>query len=141
MRVVALLFALVAWFCSGFAMLAALFWGLDLKCDDSCSSIGGWRHDPDAWQWNALAALGVTAFIAGAVLVVSVWLRRPVLGAVAVVVGYVAVYQLANLFSSDWMDHFTRQSGAELLLIGAGVFAPLFAVLLTVPEVVGRRER
>lgn len=62
-------------------------------------------------------------------------------GAVAVVVGYVAVYQLANLFSSDWMDHFTRQSGAELLLIGAGVFAPLFAVLLTVPEVVGRRER
>lgn len=23
-----------------------------MKCDESCDSGGGWRHDPDAWQWQ-----------------------------------------------------------------------------------------
>jgi hypothetical protein len=130
-RVLALLLALAAWFCAGFTTLAALFWGLTLKCDDHCSSIGGWRHDPDAWQWNAMAALGVLAFVAGGVVFVSVWRRRPVFGAIGVVIGLAAVYVLAGLFSSDWMDHLGRQSGGELLLITTGVFAPIVAVLLT----------
>jgi hypothetical protein len=130
-RVLALLLALAAWFSAGFAMLAALFWGLELRCDDHCSSIGGWRHDPDASQWDAMAALGVLVFVAGGVVFVSVWLRRPVYGAVGVVIGLVGMYTLAGLFSSDWIDHLGRQSGGELLLISAGVFAPIFAVLLT----------
>ena len=137
-RIVALVLALVAWFCSGWALLAALFWGLDLKCDDSCSSGGGWRHDPDAWQWDAMAALGVFAFLAGGALFVSVWRRKPWFGAAAVVVGLFATYQLANLFSSDWIGHFDRRSAGELLLIAAGVFGPVCAVLLTVP---GRNVR
>lgn len=134
-RVLSLLLALVAWFCAGFAMLAALLWGLELKCDDSCSSIGGWRHDPDAWQWNAIAGLGVLVFVAAGVVFLSVWRRRPVYGAVAVVVGFVAMYTLAGLFSTDWIDHLGRQSVGEMLLIAAGVFAPILAVLLSVTAV------
>jgi hypothetical protein len=130
-RVLSLLLALVAWLCAGFATLAALFWGLGLKCDDHCSSIGGWRHDPDAWQWDAMAALGVLVFVAGGVVFLSVWRRRTIIGTIAVVIGLGAVYMLAGLFSSDWIDHLGRQSGGALLVITAGVFAPIVAVLLT----------
>jgi hypothetical protein len=140
-RVVSLLLALIAWFCSGWALLVGLVWGLGLKCDDSCSSVGGWRHDPDAWQWNGLAALGVLAFLAGGALVLFVWWRKPLYGAGAAVVGVVAVVVMANAFSSDWIEHFDRRSPGELLLIMAGVFAPILAVLLAMPKVVGGRER
>jgi hypothetical protein len=71
-RVGAVLLALVAWCCSGFATLAALVWG------------------------------------------------RPVVGAVAVAVGLAGMYELANLFSSDWLDHLDRRSGGELLLVVGG---------------------
>ena len=64
--------------------------------------------------------------------------RRPLVGAIAAVIGYFAAYELFGGLSSDWIDHFGRRSGGELLLITAGVFAPAFAVLLTVPS---RRER
>jgi hypothetical protein len=140
-RVVALLLALVAWFCSGWALLVGLLWGLGLKCDDSCSSIGGWRHNPDAWHWNALAALGVLAFVSGGAFFVFVWRRKPAYAAATLAVGCAAVVLLANALSSDWIEHFDRRSPGELLLIMAGVFAPILAVLLTVPEVVRGRQR
>lgn len=140
-RVLSLLFAFVAWICSCLPLLAGLFWGLTMKCGDSCSSVGGWRHDPDAWQWNGIAALGAIAFLSGLALVVFVWLRRPISAAGAVVVGLCAVIVMANAFSSNWMEHLGRHSPGELLLYTAGVFAPIFAVLLAVPEVVGGRER
>jgi hypothetical protein len=87
-----------------------------------------------------MAALGVLAFVAAGVVFLSVWLRRPVFGSVAVVVGLAVAYVLGGLFSSDWIDHLGRQSAGELLLIASGVVAPVSAVLLTVPEVVRRRE-
>jgi uncharacterized membrane protein HdeD (DUF308 family) len=129
------------WFCSGWALLVGLFWGLGLKCDDSCSSIGGWRHDPDAWQWNALAALGALAFVSGGAFFVFVWRRKPAYAAATLAVGFAAVLLLSNALSSDWIEHFDRRTPGQLLLMAAGVFAPILAVLLTVPEVMRRRER
>jgi uncharacterized membrane protein HdeD (DUF308 family) len=130
-RVFSLVLAFAAWLATGLPLLAGLLWGLTLKCDDSCSSIGGWRHDPDAWQWNGIAALGVVVFLSGAALFLFVWWRKPLLAAGATIVGLVAMFVLANAFSSDWINHFDRRSPGELLVIAAGVFAPIFAILLT----------
>jgi hypothetical protein len=130
-RIFSLLLAFVSWACSAWLALAAYVWGVVLKCDDSCSDVGGWREDPDAWQWNAFAAAGLVAFLAGTGLLVFVWLRRPLWGAGCVVVGLGAALWLTNTFSSDWFDHLDRHSPGELLLYSTGVFAPIFAVLLT----------
>jgi hypothetical protein len=40
----------------------------NLRCDESCDLSGGWRHDPDAWQWTAQAVLAGGAFVASVVL-------------------------------------------------------------------------
>lgn len=132
-RGVSLLLALAAWACSSVALLAGLLWGLGLKCDDSCSEGPGWGEDPDAWQWNGIAALGVLTFLAGGALFLFVWRRRPVLAAGAILVGFIAVGVLTSALSSEWLDHLDRRSPGELILIGAGIFAPILAVLLTVP--------
>ena len=133
MRALSLLFALGAWFCSGFALLLGLLWGLGLKCDDACSPHRGWRGDPDAWQWNAIAVLGVVTFVAGFALVVFVWRRRPVWAAVAVVVGgSAALILMRPITSTEWVDHLDRRSPGELLLMTTAVFAPILAVLLSI---------
>jgi hypothetical protein len=137
-RVLALLLALTAWACSAWALLVGVVWGLGLKCDDSCSAREGWRGDPDAWQWNGLAALGLLAFAAGAAFFVFVWRRRPWSAAVAMIVGFGSVLVMVNPLTSEWIDHLDRRSPGELLLMTASVFAPVFAVLLTVPETVDR---
>jgi hypothetical protein len=140
-RALSLLFAAGAWFCSGWALLVGVVWGLGLKCDDSCSSRDGWRGDPDAWQWYSIAALGALTFLAGTALFVFVWRRRPLRAAAVVLIGMASAALLMGVFSSDWIEHLDRRSPGELLLMAASVFAPVFAVLLTVPEVVSRRER
>jgi hypothetical protein len=135
MRVLSLLFALLAWFCSGFALLVGLVWGLGLKCDDSCSSRDGWQGNPDAWQWYGIAALGALAFLAGVALVVFVWRRRPLYASLAVVVGGAAALLLFDpIVSREWIDHLDRRSPGELLLMLSAAFAPVLAVLLTVPD-------
>lgn len=134
MRPLSVLLALAGWAGSVWVLLVGLLWGLALKCDDSCSDAPGWRENPDAWQWNGLAALGVVAFLAGGALVLFVWRRRPLLAAVAVVVGFAASALLfGGLITSEWIDHLDRRSPGELLLLIAAVFGPIFAVLLTVP--------
>jgi hypothetical protein len=139
-RALALLLALTAWACSAWALLVGVVWGLGLKCDDSCSAREGWRGDPDAWQWNGLAALGVLAFVAGAAFFVFVWRRRPWSAAAAMVVGFGSVFVMVDPLTSEWIEHLDRRSPGELLMMTASVFAPVFAVLLTMPEVVRRRE-
>ena len=127
--------AVVSWFCSGFALLIGLVWGLGLKCDDSCSAQEGWRGNPDAWQWYGLAALGGLAFLAGGALVFFVWRRRPVYAALAVLVGGSAALLLINpITSTDWIDHLDRRSPGELLVMLSAVFAPALAVLFTVTD-------
>lgn len=133
MRALSLLLATLAWLCSGWALLVGLMWGLGLKCDDACSPYRGWQGDPDAWQWYGVAALGVFVFACGATLFLFVLLRRPVLAGCALVAGAAAAIRLTGALSSEWIDHLDRRSPGELLLILTAVFAPILAVLLTVP--------
>jgi hypothetical protein len=132
-RRLALSLAFGSWFCSGWALLVGVVWGLGLRCDESCGSNSGWQGDPVAWEWYGVAALGVVAFLGGGALVFSVWQRRPVAAAVAVAVGYGAVLILVGGLSAEWIHHLDRRSPGELLAMAAGVFAPILAVLLTVP--------
>jgi peptidoglycan/LPS O-acetylase OafA/YrhL len=103
-----------------------------LRCDESCGG-SGWRHTPDAWQWNALVVLGATAFVAGGALVFFVWRGRRLYAAASVAVGLCAVLVLASAFSPEWPSHFDRRSPGELLLALVGVAAPLAAVLFARP--------
>ena len=135
MRALSLLLAALAWFCSGWALLVGIVWGLGLKCDDSCSSRDGWQGDPDAWQWYGVAGLGVLAFVSGAALFVFVWRRRPLLAAGAMIVGFASAALLTGVFNStEWIDHLDRRSPAELFLMTAAVFAPVLAILLAPPR-------
>ena len=139
-RLLALLLALASWACSAWARLVGVIYGLGLKCDESCGNEPGWRGDPDAWQWYGIAGLGGLAFAAGGALFLFVLLRRPLPAATAVVVGFAAVVILSGAASTEWIEHLDRRSGGEFLLMLTGAFAPILAVLLTVPEVVRRRE-
>jgi hypothetical protein len=130
-RVLSVLLALVALFCSGWGLLLGVIWGLGLKCDDACSPHDGWRGDPNAWQWNAIAALGVGVFVAGFLFFMFVVRRKPWHAAGAMVLGFAGAAFLTGVFSSEWIDHLDRRSPGELLLMAASVFAPVFAVLLT----------
>jgi hypothetical protein len=132
-RILSVLLALVALFCSGWGLLIGVVWGLGLKCDDACSPYDGWRGDPDAWQWNAIAALGVAVFALGFAFFVFVLRRKPWYAAATMVVGFAGAALLTGVFSSEWIDHLDRRSFGELLLMTASVFAPIFAVLLTMP--------
>jgi hypothetical protein len=132
MRVLSLVLAVVAWLCSGLALLLGLLWGLGLKCDDACGVHDGWRGDPDAWQWNLGAVLGGVTFVAGCALVLFVWRRRRLWAALAVVIGGAAAIGLMNPFSDEWIDHLDRRSLAELLLMLTAAFAPILSVLFAV---------
>ena len=137
-RALALLLALASWCCSGVALAIGVIFGLGLKCDESCGDQEGWRGDPDAWQWNGIAALGFLTFAAGWAFFLFVWRRKPGYAAVALVVGFAAAAVLLNPLSTDWIDHLDRRSPGELLLMTASVFAPIFALLLTIPEAQNR---
>jgi hypothetical protein len=130
-RVLSVLLALVTLFCSGLALLIGIIWGLGLKCDDACSPYNGWRGDPDAWQWNAIAALGVAVFALGFAFFMFVVNRKPWYAAATMVLGFAGAAFLTGVFSSDWIAHLDRRSPGELLLMTASVLAPVLAVLLT----------
>lgn len=130
-RALSVLLALVTLFCSGLALLIGIIWGLGLKCDDACSPHDGWRGDPAAWQWNAVAALGVCVFAAGFAFFLFIVLRKPWYAAATMVFGFAGAAFLTGVFSSDWIDHLDRRSPGELLVMVASAFAPVFAVLLT----------
>jgi hypothetical protein len=133
-RALSLLLAAAAWFCSGWALLVGIVWGLGLKCDEACGPSRGWRGDPDAWQWYGVAGLGVFAFVAGAAFFVFVWRRRPLLATCVMVAGFAAAAVLTGVFTSEAIEHLDRRTPGELLLMATSVFAPILAVLLTVPE-------
>ena len=128
---VARLCALVAWVWSSGVLVAALAWGVGLRCDESCGG-PGWRRSPDGWQWDGVVALGVLAFLAGTALVVLVWRARRVLAAAAFFVGLGAVLALATALSPEWPEHVDSMSGQEALVFLSGLGAPIAAVLLAV---------
>jgi hypothetical protein len=129
-RGLALLLALVSWSWSAGALLAALFWGLGLRCDEACDG-QGWRRSEDAWQWNGVVALGAVAFLAGTALLFFVWRRRPGYAAVGFAVGLAAVVSLASALSPEWSEHLGRLDPREALLFIIGLAAPIAAIGLT----------
>ncbi len=130
-RALAMLLALGAWLASFIPLWAGLLFGTKLRCDDACGG-GGWRHSDDAWQWDAVAALGVVVFIAATAMLVFVWRAIRLAALLAYAVGAVAFLALASLFSSDWYEHPDRISAGEAALYVIGFGAPLAATVLTV---------
>jgi hypothetical protein len=129
MRWLSVLLALPALAGTGWAMLVGLLWGLGLKCDESCGDGSGWRDNPDAWQWYALAAAGVGIFAIGIAFVLLVWRGRAWWAAGAYVAGVVATLWFVTGFTSDWIDHLDRRSPNELAFLALVVAAPLASLL------------
>jgi hypothetical protein len=114
----ALLLALGAWLWSWWPLLAGLFWGVALKCDDACGG-EGWRGQADAWQWQAVAGLGVAAFFAATALVLLVLLRRRNAAVAALVVELGAAVAVATMLSPHWWEHVGRNTLAALATLAA----------------------
>ena len=76
-RLLALLLTLLVVAISGWAALVGWLWGFGLKCDESCSDIGGaWREDSDAWQWSALGWSGIGVLSCALLLFTALIARR-----------------------------------------------------------------
>ena len=124
----ALVLALGAWLWSWWPLLAGLFWGLALKCDDGCGG-EGWRGRADAWQWQAVAGLGVAAVFAATALVLFVLFRRRNAAVAAFLVELGAGLAVATMLSPHWWEHISRNGlGALATLAACG--AAVGAVLL-----------
>jgi hypothetical protein len=128
-RRLALLAAAIAWVWSWWALLVALVWGLDLRCDESCTG-DGWRHTQDAWQWYLVAATGVGAFAAGLALVLLVWRRWVRAAAFAVVVEVFCGVALAVALAPGWWQHLDSRNAWPLALTAASGACAVGAVLL-----------
>ena len=92
--------ALAALAGAGFVAMMSLLWA-SLRCDDHCSTIGGWRYSTDAWQWDALGWLGPAGFVFALAVVVCSAFRRYATAAVALAAAAVcdaaAIWILAAL--------------------------------------------
>ena len=50
-----------------------------MQCDEICDpNRSDWRYTPDVWQWYAVGALGVVAFVSGIAFFLAVVRRRAV---------------------------------------------------------------
>jgi hypothetical protein len=115
---IALVLALAAWLWSWWPLLAGLVWGFALKCDDACGG-EGWRGRPDAWQWQAIAALGAAAFLTATALVLLVVLRRRRAAVGALVAEFLLAGTLMTLLAPDWWRHVDRNALAVLATLAA----------------------
>jgi hypothetical protein len=139
MRIAARILALVGWAASVWPLLVGLVFS-GLACDDSCNDGAGWRNDPDAWQWDSFAVLGVLAFIAAGAFAVFVWRGRRWAAALALAVAAAATLVLfGGLVTNDWVHHLDRRSPGELLLLTVFVFAAPLALILMPPRLDDRR--
>jgi hypothetical protein len=129
---IALVLALAAWLWSWWPLLAGLLWGFALKCDDACGG-DGWRESADAWQWQAIAALGAAAFLTATALVLLVVLRRRRAALGALVAEILVTQTLMTLLAPDWWRHVDRNALAILATLAAAA-AGVGAVALTPPR-------
>jgi hypothetical protein len=82
-RWLALLLTLVIVAISGCAAFVGTLYGFGLKCDESCSKIGGsWSVERDAWQWDALGWCSVGVFGCALLFFAALIARRRVLAQV-----------------------------------------------------------
>jgi hypothetical protein len=113
-----------SWLNAAFVLFVALLYAL-LRCDDNCGA-QDWRHDGNAWQWDAIGSLGVVAFVAATISMTFVIARRRRGASWAL-----AAYALAGLSalaigSSGW----TETLGAALAAGGPGLILGVASVKL-----------
>jgi hypothetical protein len=125
-RLVALLLACVPVAAGGLVLLFSLY-GLLAQCDEACTG-GDWQHTGGAWQWKALAVLGVLTVVLTLAFFASVVKARPWRG-LAALAGSALVALLAFARSGDnWMEtleHHSLLLAAIALVLGAGFFAAM----------------
>jgi hypothetical protein len=125
----AVVLALVGWIGSIPIGLIGVFWGGGLRCDESCGG-EGWSQSKDAWEWDVVVALGVAAFLCGALLVAAVGFGRRGAAAFALVGGLASTVVLATMLSPQWLQHAGRNGGTTFLAVVV-VGAAITAVSLT----------
>jgi hypothetical protein len=109
---------------SGFAALIGLFWGFGLKCDDSCGDPPPWRDDVNAWQWDALGAIGMGALVCSLVFVVTLAAGRRMLASLALAAWGLAALVFLMLFRDSGLTSHAGRGWLGLAVVaGAGVAA------------------
>ena len=83
----------------GLELICGLFLiSAGLQCDEGCEDPPEvWQDDPHAWQWTAIGIAGVVCFVAGAVALFALAVRRRRLAAwslVPLAVGQVFAWSL-----------------------------------------------
>jgi hypothetical protein len=95
-----------------------------LKCDDSCSTLPGWREDPDAWQWEALGTLSIGGFFCALLFLVAVAARWRLVSLTFLVVWAALGFAFLTLFrDSGWTSHAGRGWVGLSVLVLAGLAA------------------
>jgi hypothetical protein len=110
---------------SGFAALIGLFWGFGLKCDDSCGDPPPWRDDVNAWQWDALGAVGVGAFGCSLVFVVALAAGWRTLASLALAAWGLAAATFLVLFSDSGLTSHAGRGWLGLAVVAAAGVAAI----------------
>ncbi len=129
-HVFAIILGLLSWLL-GAATLIVTASIRGLACDESC---GGetWRKRQDAWQWDAVLALGVVTFVAATLFLWMIWKRRRTAATFSFVVGLTAVTAAATAYSPHWVRNLDNPHRLQNLVVGLlAVGAPLAAILLS----------
>jgi hypothetical protein len=105
-RITALVLALGIAAAGGFGALVGVTWGFGFKCGDSCSSGPRWRDDPESWQWETFAMLGIAGFVCSLLFLAGValgwrWFAAALLAGWGVLAGVFMSYFLDSGLSSS----------------------------------------
>jgi hypothetical protein len=128
---------------AGFFLFIGYFVSV-MQCDEGCDG-DGWRHTPDAWQWNVFAGLGMTIFAAGCAFVYFIWKCRRGRAAIALTVGLAALVALfafadPNQSISNSIDFVDWSRPRQVRYTLLGLAAPIAALALARPAREPRRE-
>ena len=125
----AVVLAAAVWIFSVVVLLASLYVGAGLRCDESCDG-STWRHSSGAWQWDLIVGAGVVAFAAGTTFLIAIARGRRVVAAGALAIGVAVTVVAGSAVEPDWWDHLDRHFGATVLclaVIASGLVATLSA--------------
>jgi hypothetical protein len=117
---------------------AALLWGLlnaAMQCDEICDpESADWRYTRDAWQWDALGALGAATFAAGILFFGSIVSRRPRVALAWLLIGTAAVTTgLWGFTVNPGSDQGLNLELSFFLVSAAAFVSGVIAALLALP--------